>query len=67
MKKQIIEKCNFFLDPLLGRIFENRDFFEGIDVEYKEGLKRFSFPVTLEGDLLSFIYSALSLAGRTCF
>ena len=57
MKKQIIEKSNFFLDPLLGRIFENRDFFEGIDVEYKEGLKRFSFPVTLEGDLLSFIYS----------
>ena len=57
MKKQIIDKCIFFLDPLLDRIFGNRDFFEGIDVDYREGLKRFSFPVSLENDRLTFIYS----------
>lgn len=57
MKKQVIDKCIFFLEPLLDRIFENRDFFEGIDVDYKEGLKRFSFKVGLENDLLAFIYS----------
>ncbi|MCR5693418.1 MAG: SAM-dependent methyltransferase [Clostridia bacterium] len=58
MKKQIIDKAYFLISATVGRLEEGGDFFEGIDVSFKAGMK--DFKLTAEpgdGGSLCFIFA----------
>lgn len=50
MNKQTIGKAQLFLEGIIGRIDENADFFEGIDVTFTAGTKKFFLKAMLCGE-----------------
>lgn len=50
MNKQTIGKAQLFLGGIIGRIDENADFFEGIDVTFTAGTKKFFLKAMLCGE-----------------
>ena len=61
MKKQIIDKAYFLMTATVGRLDDGADFFEGIDVRFKAGMKDFSLSAGAdEGGLLCFIFAGES-------
>lgn len=58
MKKQIIEKAYFLVNATVGRLEDGADFFEGIDVRFKAGMKDFALKAELsDGGNLCFIFA----------
>ncbi|MDR0286841.1 MAG: SAM-dependent methyltransferase, partial [Clostridiales bacterium] len=61
MNKQTGEQVGFFLQGMLSRLDENRDFFKNIEVRFTSGAKEFPFTVSLgEGRKLNFIFTGVS-------
>ncbi len=61
MKKQIIDKAYFLLTATVGRLEDGAEFFEGIDVRFKAGMKDFSLTANLsEENTLCFIFAGES-------
>ncbi len=62
MKKQVIDKAFFLMQGIIGRLDENKDFFEKLEVDFKAGMKVFSMTAELscEGDgRLEYIFSGV--------
>lgn len=61
MKKQIIDKAYFLISGTVRRLEDGGDFFEGIDVRFKAGMKDFSLKADLsEENALCFIFAGES-------
>ncbi|MCR5056054.1 MAG: SAM-dependent methyltransferase [Clostridia bacterium] len=61
MKKQIIDKAYFLLTATVGRLEDGEEFFEGIDVRFKAGMKEFSLTANVSaGKTLCFIFAGES-------
>ena len=56
MNKQTAQKADFFIQGLLGRLEDGRDFFEGISCVFRSGGKEFDFSATFAGAEFSFIF-----------
>lgn len=57
MKKQVIDKAFFLMQGIIGRLDDNKDFFEKLDVSYKAGMKTFTLSATLTDEgKLEFIF-----------
>lgn len=59
MKKQVIDKAFFLMQGIIGRLDENKDFFEKLCVEYKAGMKKFSLEAFYKDGKLEFIFSGI--------
>lgn len=59
MKKQVIDKAFFLMQGIIGRLDENKAFFEKLCVEYKAGMKKFSLEAFYKDGKLEFIFSGI--------
>lgn len=59
MKKQICDKAFFLMQGIIGRLEDNKDFFNKLKVDFKAGTKIFSLEALYENQKLDFIFSGI--------